>query len=445
MNHANRPILFGADGHPTLELLRQYQEGLLSPALNHQLERHLLDCELCADIVEGMALSDATQTKAAVADISQRLTIAKEKRRAAAWYSDWRAVAAVFVLLCSAVMVIYYQYTNLQTTPETIAVEQPETIESHKTEPSINYAPPIAKLEEEIVEEVQPAPPIIKPKLNTAKPIVAEEAIAFAEADEAVFPEATITEIAKADVAKPAALEEVTFDFKPDSAATIAKTTAQPKARAMALSENKVQIRGVAPITDFQRNGVSTTLVQGTVTDDAGNPLPGVLVQVKGTTHGVSTNQNGIFSLQVPKGKNTLTFRYIGYETKEQKVDTTTNLLAINLQPDNKALSEVVVTGMGKQPASTIEKPKPTIGTRAYKLYLKNEQRPLTSNVKGKVIVGFIVTEKGQLENVRVLKSLNPEADAEAIRLIQQGPAWEPAKQNGNIVTQQVKVVVRFR
>lgn len=69
----------------------------------------------------------------------------------------------------------------------------------------------------------------------------------------------------------------------------------------------------------------------------------------------------------------------------------------------------------------------------------------LKVQAKGRVIVGFTVTKIGQLENVRVLKGLSPEADAEALRLIQQGPAWEPAKQNGNPVERQVKVIVRFR
>ncbi|MEJ8757005.1 TonB family protein [Pontibacter sp. H259] len=446
MNHANYHIHFGADGHPTLELLRQYREGLLSPALSHQLERHLLDCELCADIAEGMALSDATQTKAAVADINQRLTIAKEKRRAAAWYADWRAVAAVFVLLCSAVMVFYYQYTSLQTAPETIAVKQSETI---APEPTINTAPPIAKLEEEIAEDEKPIQTIVRQKLNPAKTVVAPETYADTD-EEDFFPydlTAVMDEMEASEKAESYALEEVTFDLKQDSVTIIA--TAKPKARVSAsapqMSFERVLQGQVSGVT-LQQNTTGANMVQGKVTDATGNPLPGVTVIVKGTMQGAATDANGNFTLQLPKSKNVLSFRYIGFETKEQQIDSTSQLLAINLQPDNRQLSEVVVTAMGTERGSTtIENPKPTIGRRAYKLYLKNEQRPLPTKTKGSVIVGFTVTENGELQNVLVLKSLTPEADAEAMRLIQQGPAWEPAKQNGSHVVQQVKVVVRFR
>ncbi|WP_162426839.1 energy transducer TonB [Pontibacter pudoricolor] len=448
MNHANHHIHFGADGHPTLELLRQYQEGLLSSALSHRLERHLLDCELCTDIAEGMALSDATQTKAAVSDINQRLTISKEKHGTAAWYSDWRAVAAVFVLLCSAVMVFYYQYTNLQNGPETIVVEKatekPETI---APEPTINYAPPIATLDAEVTEEVKPTQPIDKPKLNTAKTIVAADPLdKFIAGDEVILDEETIAKIADADITESVALGEVTFDFKADSTATIA--TVKPKARAATAPPMSLQraLEGQVAGVSVQRNTDGSTVIRGKVTDTEGFPLPGVMVQVKGTMQGVSTDKDGNFSLQMPEGKNILTFRYIGFETKEQQIESPSQLLAINLEPDNKQLSEVVVTGYGISAATpVIKKPEPTIGRRAYKLYLKNEQRPLKATTKGRAIVGFTVSENGQLENVRVLRSLNTEADAEAIRLIQQGPAWEPAMQNGNPVSQQVKVVVRFR
>lgn len=445
MNHANRHIHFGADGHPTLELLRQYQEGLLSPALSHQLERHLLDCELCADIVEGMALSDSNQTIVAVTDIKERLADKKEKRRAAVWYADWRAVAAVFVLLCSAVLVVYYQYTNLQAPSETIAVEQTE---AKQPETIAKFSPPAPIVNLETIEEPQPAQqPARKPNLKATKPIVSADTYAFAEPEEeAILDEETIAEIADAKVAESVAMGDVTFDLKQDSLATIA--AAKPKARVATSPQMSLErsLQGQAAGLAIQRRASVANVVQGTVTDNNGNPLPGVRVQVKGSMLGVATDKDGNFAIPLPESKNVLTFRYIGFETKEQKVDSTANLLAINLQPDEKQLSEVVVTGYSKHAATpVIEKPKPTIGRRAYKLYLKNEQRPLTTTAKGSVIVGFSVSEKGQLADVQVLRSLNPEADAEAVRLIQQGPAWEPAKQNGNPVEQQVKVVVRFR
>ena len=57
--------------------------------------------------------------------------------------------------------------------------------------------------------------------------------------------------------------------------------------------------------------------VTGTVTDDAGESLPGVSVLVKGTTVGTMTLADGTYTVDVPDGSNTLVFSYIGMETIE--------------------------------------------------------------------------------------------------------------------------------
>ncbi|MGH2645072.1 MAG: carboxypeptidase-like regulatory domain-containing protein [Chitinophagaceae bacterium] len=52
--------------------------------------------------------------------------------------------------------------------------------------------------------------------------------------------------------------------------------------------------------------------VSGKVTDSNGNPLVGVTVEVKGTTHGTVTDVRGNYELQA-SGNATLVFSYIGY------------------------------------------------------------------------------------------------------------------------------------
>ncbi|MCX2740964.1 vWA domain-containing protein [Pontibacter anaerobius] len=85
--------------------------------------------------------------------------------------------------------------------------------------------------------------------------------------------------------------------------------------------------------------------ITGTVTDaDSGTPLPGVTVLEKGTRTGTSTDQHGKYSLQVSSEKAILVFRFIGYQDKEVKVGSK-RVVDVQLQVDNTALQEVVVTG----------------------------------------------------------------------------------------------------
>lgn len=71
-------------------------------------------------------------------------------------------------------------------------------------------------------------------------------------------------------------------------------------------------------------------------------PLPGVSVVVKGTTIGVTTNGQGIFSLNVPSKNSVISFSFIGYIKKDTVAKGST--LNVTLSPDSKQLQEVVVT-----------------------------------------------------------------------------------------------------
>jgi len=87
-----------------------------------------------------------------------------------------------------------------------------------------------------------------------------------------------------------------------------------------------------------------TSSVTGKVTDDRGAAIAGASVLEKGTKNGTSTGTDGTFTLKVKKGA-TLLINSLGYDTKEVKASS--EPITISLSTDVKALSEVVVTGVG--------------------------------------------------------------------------------------------------
>lgn len=84
--------------------------------------------------------------------------------------------------------------------------------------------------------------------------------------------------------------------------------------------------------------------VSGTVLDEFGMGLPGVSVLVKGTTTGTATDIDGKYSLNVPNDQATLVFSFIGYATIEQVVGSR-SVIDVNMAPDERTLTELVVTG----------------------------------------------------------------------------------------------------
>ena len=93
--------------------------------------------------------------------------------------------------------------------------------------------------------------------------------------------------------------------------------------------------------------------VQGTVTSDEGEALPGVSILVKGTTIGTVTDIDGNYSLSVPDDQNTLIFSFIGYKSQEVSINGR-SAVDVQLESDIQSLDEVVVTGYGTQTKQSI-------------------------------------------------------------------------------------------
>ena len=87
------------------------------------------------------------------------------------------------------------------------------------------------------------------------------------------------------------------------------------------------------------------TIVGKVTSSEDGQPIPGATVRVKGTTNAVQTSVAGVYSIKANKG-DVLQFAYLGMVTKEQEVGASTTINIV-LNPDSKALNEVVVTAFG--------------------------------------------------------------------------------------------------
>lgn len=93
--------------------------------------------------------------------------------------------------------------------------------------------------------------------------------------------------------------------------------------------------------------------ITGTVTDEAGIPLSGVSVVVKGTTIGVVTDFDGEYAIELPSGNNILVFSYLGMTEQEVTISNNT-VIDITMQEDVTGLEEVIVVGYGSQKKSDL-------------------------------------------------------------------------------------------
>lgn len=95
-------------------------------------------------------------------------------------------------------------------------------------------------------------------------------------------------------------------------------------------------------------------LIKGTITDNAGIPVPGATVNLKSNPSvGTQSDFDGNYTITVPNTQTTLVFSYLGFSTQEVTVgnDTTIN---VSLQESAEDLDEVVIVGYGTQKKSDV-------------------------------------------------------------------------------------------
>ena len=107
----------------------------------------------------------------------------------------------------------------------------------------------------------------------------------------------------------------------------------------------------------------------------------------------------------------------------------------------NELKGEEIFTFVEQNPTfpGGLEKMYQFLGTN-----IKYPEAAVKTNVQGNVITQFVVTKEGKITHINVVKSLSPETDAEAKRVIALMPTWKPGKQNGHSVNVQYTLPIRF-
>ncbi len=93
--------------------------------------------------------------------------------------------------------------------------------------------------------------------------------------------------------------------------------------------------------------------VRGVVTDNSGEPLVGVTVQVQGTTNGTVTDIDGNYTLNNVPADATLEFSYVGMKSQTLPVSGR-NTVNVTLAEDTELLDELVVVGYGTMRKSDV-------------------------------------------------------------------------------------------
>ncbi len=139
-------------------------------------------------------------------------------------------------------------------------------------------------------------------------------------------------------------------------------------------------------------SGGTHTLIGVVVDADSGEPLPGVVVGIKGRTDaGTSTDIDGRFSIELPLKNTDIFVSCLGYITQELSIGDI-GVISVKLQGDNTMLEGSVVVGAGRQKKISISGSISTIEGDV----IKSPSSSLTSNLAGKLSGVIAKTNSGE-------------------------------------------------
>jgi hypothetical protein len=184
---------------------------------------------------------------------------------------------------------------------------------------------------------------------------------------------------------------------------------------------------------------------RGRVVDASNNPISFANVNIPDVNVGTYADAKGNFTLVAPDSVLNVNLRAVGFNSSQTQLRNNVMNNQVVLQEDRSL--EAVVMSNAKPNATrsrtaTVEltEPEPSDGWEKYDSYLVNNIKvpvkddiPLKEKESGRnfVEVSFDVNKDGEPINIKVTKSLCKECDAEAIRLVKEGPKWKNKNKKG--------------
>lgn len=204
--------------------------------------------------------------------------------------------------------------------------------------------------------------------------------------------------------------------------------------------------------------GLQPKQITGKIVDANSNEaLSGAAIIIEGTTVGTVSDENGKYRIEVSGADKALIISYVGYETKSVKADRTE--INVKMQkkvydlPEDEALKpgEEITSGSDENTYVVIEE-MPSFqgkGGEGFREYLAQNivypEEAKKNGITGKVYVQFTVNTKGEVVDVKVVRSVSPSLDKEAVRVVESSPLWQPGKQKGKPVDVQFTFPIDFK
>lgn len=189
----------------------------------------------------------------------------------------------------------------------------------------------------------------------------------------------------------------------------------------------------------------SKTKVKAFVVDDSGI-IMGATVVIKGTNLGTISDSNGEFTIEASTD-DTLSIGFPSFQSREIAVKDIQDGMKIKL----KNLPSEEVKGKTEGEIFTVVEEMPSFpgGLQELMKFISKEVKypaeAQEKGIQGRVILSMVIDKEGNVNDIKVLRGVDPLLDNEAIRVIKSMPKWTPGKQKGKAVNVKYTIPVSFK
>ena len=441
----------------------RYLKGFLSDKEQNKIERRLLDDAFEGEAMEGFSLVDTTSMSEDLRylreSVTKRTTGSINKR-----FAVWQVAAAVlFVMVFSlgtwmimssdkALEIVYEQSTE----PEEEKIQMPgqnpqqqkqmekdrqEAIrESTTSSPALDQQIAIndaGSSKENISSESKAGERITEPAEASASIESGDEALKKLEPKENI-------PVLIGDEEAIAWTQDNMVEKKDQGGAELPAAATQKSNYARAMTKEATLMAVDAAVEEESNELEFRTITGMVVSAEDGDPIAQALLSVQGSQTEVYSRIDGYFELLVPVSMDILLqIRRSGYLPNEVRPEPE-GPVEILLEPDTSLTAETIILGYDLPTDPYYSPPRPLGGNGALKDFIHDNLNLPDSALSGIVHIQFTVSDLGALEKIRVLSTPESALDEEVIRILQQGPPWYPAEQNGQAIPAEVDLRIRL-
>ncbi len=442
--------------------LFDYIDNKLSPKERHIVEKHLLDCELCSDALEGLELVKDRNRIVLIKEAINKKILSSTKKEALVVSFNYKmafSVAAAIALL--VVGVFFFNKINLK------EASMSSDLAELKEKESSPAAPPLSESANEIADSTgQTRATVTSAKSEADKSgpgNVVDEGIAFAAEQKPDFykskegtGENTNQEIPPMVAGNATVIATDAIAMPRDDRKNVQLETASaPKSSAAEREKNaklddtkKAEEKTIAGATGGTSYSWSTAPEQkqkNTANNAASGEKIELAKKADKDSEGKNRSQGKLFeqkdkdkkSQVVTKENNKNEDAEIGDglsapQSVAQDTDELRFKAAVSTTTSIDSIGQIfsIADQMPEYPGGNDSMIK-FINANFLSGKISDQSNPITT----KIYVQFIVTKDGNIINPKIIKGITPELDKEAIRVVKMMPKWKPGKQNGKAVS----------